>query len=477
MTKRFFSVSEEERQERNTLIRDSARDREGTFMATEIQIRQGDQIGGCVTIITYAGDGVTVRLMIDYGMSLPGAEQKEEYEHDWEKEPVDAVLFTHYHGDHAGRFREVPARTRLYLGAASRAVMINIYQALARARDQRTASSAREALAVLQDDIRIAEVKRDTPMAVGPVTVTGYEVDHSAYDAYMYLIETPDKTILHTGDFRGHGYRGKALLPMTNWYIRRNGRRDVDILITEGTMMSRRTEIVKTEAELQAEARKYFREHRYAFLICSSTNLDSLASFYQAARANGMYLYTYSNYVCQQLRTFTELAGARTELYQFEEVYVLRPDQELHHKAWSKPRKQKELMREHGFLALIKPEDFCEKYINEFLDLKPVIVYSMWDGYLKPEEAAYIRKWDAFLKRQQAKGVEVKHLHTGGHATAEQLTQLIKEVNPREAICPIHTEHAEGFYELELPQELKERISWKGDCGVLYKRAMDERLS
>ncbi len=427
-------------------------------MATEIQIRQGNQIGGCVTIITYIAEGKNIRIMIDYGMSLPGAEKKEDYQHDWERDPVDAVLFTHYHGDHAGRFLEIPTQTRLYLGGASRQVMINIYQALTRARDQRTASSARKALAVLKDDARIVEVKRDTPMDIGPVTVTGYEVDHSAYDAYMYLIETPDKTILHTGDFRGHGYRGKALLPMTNWYIRRNGRRDVDILITEGTMLNRCSEKMKTEAELQAEAQKYFREHNYAFLICSSTNLDSLASFYQAACRNGMYLYTYHEYVCQQLRTFTELAGAKTDLYRFEKVYALRPDQEFRHKAWEKTRKQKDLMREHGFLALIKPEEFCEKFINEFLDIKPVIVYSMWDGYLDPENAAYIPKWDAFLKRQQAKGVEVKRLHTSGHATVEQLAQLIRAVNPKEAIYPIHTERAEGFGELDIPQELKDRL-------------------
>lgn len=363
-------------------------------MATEIQIRQGNQIGGCVTIITYIAEGKNIRIMIDYGMSLPRAEKKEDYQHDWERDPVDAVLFTHYHGDHAGRFLEIPTQTRLYLGGASRQVMINIYQALTRARDQRTASSARKALAVLKDDARIVEVKRDTPMDIGPVTVTGYEVDHSAYDAYMYLIETPDKTILHTGDFRGHGYRGKALLPMTNWYIRRNG----------------------------------------------------------------MYLYTYHEYVCQQLRTFTELAGAKTDLYRFEKVYALRPDQEFRHKAWEKTRKQKDLMREHGFLALIKPEEFCEKFINEFLDIKPVIVYSMWDGYLDPENAAYIPKWDAFLKRQQAKGVEVKRLHTSGHATVEQLAQLIRAVNPKEAIYPIHTERAEGFGELDIPQELKDRL-------------------
>ena len=63
-------------------------------MATEIQIRQGNQIGGCVTIITYIAEGKNIRIMIDYGMSLPGAEKKEDYQHDWERDPVDAVLFT-----------------------------------------------------------------------------------------------------------------------------------------------------------------------------------------------------------------------------------------------------------------------------------------------------------------------------------------------------------------------------------------------
>lgn len=84
------------------------------------------------------------------------------------------------------------------------------------------------------------------------------------------------------------------------------------------------------------------------------------------------------------------------------------------------------------------------------MDIGPVIVYSIWEGYLEPEKAAYIPKWDAFLKRQQAKGVEVKRLHTSGHATAEQLARLILAVEPKEAICPIHSEYAEGLGELDM---------------------------
>lgn len=460
-------------------------------MATDIQIYQGNQIGGCVTVITCressrdmernqgaeknsgvkAGThgtdgGRTTRIMIDYGQSLPGAERGD-FQYDWEGEPVDGVLFTHYHGDHAGRFLEIPPETKLYMGAAAKEVMINIYRALAGARDKEVSAFAGRALTALQDDQRIVEITENTPVTIGPVTVTGYSVDHSAYDAYMYLLETPDKTILHTGDFRDHGYRGKGVLPTVRKFIRRYGKRDVDILITEGTMMNRMGEKVRTEAQLQEEARKYFRQHKYVFIICSSTNLDSLASFYQAGKKNGrkrgsdMRLYTYSDYVCQQLRTFTERAGARTGLYKFKDVYTLQPELELSHPLWDKPKKQKELMAEHGFIALIKLEDFCEKYIDEFLELKPVIVYSMWDGYLDPDEKGYNPKWDHFLKRQEAKGVEVKHLHTSGHATAQALEKMIRAVEPREAIYPIHTEKGEGFYELDIPQEMKDKVVLK----------------
>ncbi len=46
--------------------------------------------------------------------------------------------------------------------------------------------------------------------------------------------------------------------------------------------------------------------------------------------------------------------------------------------------------------------------------------------------------------------MEVKRLHTSGHAMAEQLARLILAVEPKEAICPIHSEYAEGLGELDM---------------------------
>ncbi len=463
-----------------------------------IKIYQGNQIGGCVTVISSTVNGETHRIMIDYGSSLEGSGTEKDFDYPWDEEPVDAVFFTHYHGDHVGRIGEIPKSVKtLYMGETARKVMINIQQALVQLKYKddveavKTAEAATAELELLNDDERIR-----TFMKAGRIynhindipgfKIEPYSVDHSAYDAYMFLIEVEDDSlpggksvILHTGDFRGHGRRGKAMLPVINYYIRKYGnregigkpQRDVDVLITEGTMISRTDEPVLTEYELQLEATKYLHEHRYAFLICSSTNLDSLASFYQAAQnasvPYGRYLYTYNNYFKTQLDTFTNTAGKYTDLYKFEKVYTLDKDNKAYkHEKWTKPKTQREIMEYTGFLAVIKPAEWCEKFIDPFvedyrrgrIEEMPVIIYSMWDGYLDKTKDARKEEWIRFIERQESKGVEIKHLHTSGHASVQMLTEVIKTVNPRRAVIPMHTEDAEVFRYLEMSDELKNKV-------------------
>ena len=68
------------------------------------------------------------------------------------------------------------------------------------------------------------------------------------------------------------------------------------------------------------------------------------------------------------------------------------------------------------------------------------------------------QEWIDFLERQIVKGVEVKHLHTSGHATAEMIKDMIIAVDPQEEIIPIHTECKEAFGELDIGEELKKKI-------------------
>ncbi len=446
-----------------------------------VRIFQGNQIGGCVTVISAVHDGEIHRIMIDYGSSLPGADEKEVFQYPWKEEPVDAVFFTHYHGDHVGRITEIPKEIPLYMGTVARQVMINVYEALAKVEKS---GEYKKVLDVLHDDNRIKTFYLNERNYYDHVTnipgfkIEPYTVDHSAYDAYMFLIETegPEcdngkKVILHTGDFRGHGRRGKALLHVIKSYVHKNGRK-VNTLVIEGTMISRNKEKVRTETEMMYEAADYLKQHKYAFLICSSTNLDSLASFYQAAqkaaRPYKRYLYVYNNYLKIQLKTFSDTAGGLSDVYKFENVHKLGLNDEFSHQYWDKPKTQKQIMEEKGFLAIIKAEDWCEKYVNPFvedykagkIDQMPVIIYSMWDGYLMDyfkdengnlvENKAKIQSWVDFLSKMEDNGVEVNHLHTSGHASTQMIADVIKAVAPTDEIYPMHTERPKMFEKLEI---------------------------
>ena len=447
-----------------------------------IRIFQGNQIGGCVTVISAVHNGKTHRIMIDYGASLPGSEVKEDFTYPWEDEPVDAVFFTHYHGDHTGRIMEIPLEIPLYMGAVARKTMINIQEALGGSDRIPDADSHKREAELLNDDNRIKEFVYNgsyyNAIDICGFHIEPYMVDHSAYDAYMFLVEAEDDTakdgyyrILHTGDFRGHGRRGHKMHRLIRSRVRRFGKRTIDALVIEGTMMSRPEEKVLTEPQIQREAAKYLNDHKYAFLICSSTNVDSLASFYQAAQKAGGHpygrcMYVYSSYFLKQLRFYTDTAGSFSPVYRFEKVGMLND--------MGKPRKnerletamtQQELMERFGFLAVIKPADFCETYIDRFMEAyhagrikqKPVIIYSMWEGYIEPGNKAENKEWTDFLSRQEQKGIEVEYLHTSGHATPGMLADVIKTVNPADAIYPMHTECADDFPALDIGN-LKDRV-------------------
>lgn len=422
-------------------------------MAVNIDIKQANQIGGCITIISTD----KTKIVIDFGENLPGSKATENAEFDWERENVDAVFFTHYHGDHIGRFMEIPDNVDLYMGEVTYKVMMNIQRAV----------KGEKIIEKLQNRLEngtITFIERSTPIRIGEdIVVTGYEVDHSAYDAYMFLVEADGTNILHTGDYRDHGHRGHVIkdgvdhniiIDVINHYILKHGKRKVDILITEGTMMGERANDDRfSEKELLAWARDYFKTHKYIFLKVSSTNVDTLASFYQAAKSNGMKLYV-NSYILNQFRVY-RAAGRkhRTHMYDFYEAKQLpfisdRPDAD-NEKAYETIKE----MKEQGFVVVVSEYEHYERLMDEFIDVHPEMIYSMWDGYIDPSKDAYNEELARFYKKYNAFSK-----HTSGHAYPELIEQVITTVNPTQAIIPIHTENAKGFKKLNISEELKGKV-------------------
>lgn len=435
-------------------------------MKTNIKIINGNRIGGCITVIS----SETTKIIIDFGEALPGSDKSDDIPFDWEKEKPDAIFFTHYHGDHIGRFAEIPLSVPVYMGEVSYKVMKNVYS-----RTRRT-----ELVKALEERKALHFIEVNKTISVGDIEITPYSVDHSAFDAYMFLISANGENIVHTGDYRDHGHRGhtmkngrdrNVMLDVIKYYITKNGKQRINALITEGTMLTRYSDKTYSEKQMLSDAVKFFNENRYVFLKVSSTNVDSLASFAKAAKVNGINLYV-NQYQLEQIEIYRE-TGKRhgTDMYGFENVYPLFPAPEdcRSEKQMAFSEKQRKIMRQKGFV--IVSDGAWEKYYSEFSDMPCKAIYSMWNGYIEQTNKAFNKNLYDFSSKTNAVS-----MHTSGHAYPGFICEVIKAVNPSEVIIPIHTEAAEELFNLDIGCELKSRIIRPDSVSINARDEIHKKL-
>lgn len=417
-------------------------------MSTNIEFLHADQIGGCVTLISTD----TTNIGIDFGENLPGSKHKEALEVEGltsGEVQYDAVFFTHYHGDHIGRFNKILPGIPLYMSQMCRYSLLNIYHALAKHDAQ-----YKKQIEILEDKTRNHVLWPQQAVQVGDIKVTPYTIDHSAEVAMMFLIETPDKRILHMGDFRTHGFMGEKLKKLLLHYVLGLVLRSkpVDILITEGTNMTREEGELLTEDELFTQACALMREYKLVFCICSSTNFIRLRNFYRAARRAHKIVLA-SRYMLEQVKSYYQY---KLDLYAYLNdskqdrqlrlpgMYSLLLDKEvLQDKLAYKLQEIK--LRERSALIFLSGTQAAEKLqrlVAQYSDLQPLVIYSQWSGYIKDKKAEY---YNAELAEACA-ACNTVQLHTSGHASKEVVEEIIRLVNPREYVAIIHSEQAEIRY-------------------------------
>lgn len=417
-------------------------------MSTNIKFLHADQIGGCVTLISTD----TTKICIDFGENLPGSKYKEALEVEGltsGEVQYDAVFFTHYHGDHIGWFNKILPGIPLYMSQMCRYALLNIYHALAKHDAQ-----YKKQIEILEDKTRNHVLWPQQTVQVGDIKVTPYTIDHSAEAAMMFLIETPDKRILHMGDFRTHGFMGEKLKKLLLHYVLGLGlsSKPVDILITEGTNMTRDEGELLTEDELLTQACALMREYKLVFCICSSTNFIRLRNFYRAARrahkivlASRYMLKQVQSYYHYKLDLYAYLNNCKQDReFRLSGMYSLLLDKEaLQDKLAYKLQEKK--LRERGALIFLSGTQAAEKLqrlVEKYNDLQPLVIYSQWSGYIKDKKAEY---YNAELADACA-ACNTVQLHTSGHASKEEVEEIIRLVNPREYVAIIHSEQAEIRY-------------------------------
>ena len=128
-------------------------------------------------------------------------------------------------------------------------------------------------------DLAVREFKVYQPFQIGEIRIKPFLMDHSAFDAAAFEIEGEGKTIIYSGDFRGHGRKSVCL----DRFIEA-AKKSSNILLVEGSMLGRLDEEIMTEANLEDAIVERMQETCSPLLFqCSSQNIDRLVSFYRAA--------------------------------------------------------------------------------------------------------------------------------------------------------------------------------------------------
>lgn len=363
--------------------------------------RGSHQIGGIAVEIKTD----STRIIIDMGDELT-------MDNSYEPKPLnisgvtdengkcDAVLFTHYHGDHTGQLPNIRKDIPIFMGSLTKDILL----AATHNAEQETINRIKSA----------KTFEAGEKFSIGDINITPYVIDHSACDSYMFLIEADGKRILHTGDFRTHGFRGKAVPKILRSLVKK-----VDILITEGTNISRANKEIITEMHLQNKVKEYMKEYKYVFAYTSSTNLERICGFAKAV-PQGKY-FICDEYQYKLLDIIEDHLGKFSDLYR--NIKKIIYGNNLITK-----------FQDRGFLMMVRDNSMFRKIIPQFDKNKSIMLYSMWDGYRThpestiPEFLALTGKWE--------------YLHASGHAYIEDIKEMVKIINPS-YIIPIHTDMPE----------------------------------
>ena len=126
----------------------------------------------------------------------------------------EKILVTHAHLDHYGLISVLPKEIPIYCG--------------------KTSSKLIELSKLMMPDgkpsIKPNFFKSEKTFQLGSFNITPYLMDHSALDAYGFLVEHGGVSVFYTGDFRGHGRKKKLFERFLE------NPPSVDYLLMEGTV-------------------------------------------------------------------------------------------------------------------------------------------------------------------------------------------------------------------------------------------------
>ncbi|MBL0226790.1 MAG: MBL fold metallo-hydrolase [Geobacteraceae bacterium] len=388
--------------------------------------RGASEIGG--TCIQLSTDNTTI--LLDLGLPL----NKDSRHIDVAALKPDAVLISHPHQDHFGLIDVLDPGIPVFIGELGKKLI----------------DATRTLLGNPLHTNNFHHFKSWEPFSLGDFTVTPYLVDHSAVDAYGFLIEAEGKKIFYSGDFRAHGRKSILFDNMI-----KKPPTDIDLLFMEGTMMQRNNDLFPEESDVEQKIYETIRsQENISFIISSSQNIDRIVSAYRGCKRTGKTLVIdiYTAWVLEQLKLVSDSTPKMG--WELIQVYLTHKQHETlkdHPEFFGDFRQrlyQYRVLKEElqanpaGYLFFGKMSHF--RTIDLYKRVKPVnVIYSQWLGYLSCSDNEYYGA-EAMAGYQDDPLVNFVYAHTSGHATVDDLKRFAEVLKPK-MLVPVHTQHPQNF--------------------------------
>lgn len=396
-------------------------------------MRGTNEIGGsCVELST-----ANTTILIDYGTPLQNINELLSID-----KHLDGILISHPHQDHYGEIVNLNKSIPIYCGELS----LNLI------------NSVRVFTGHDKLTNRFYHFNAWKKFVIGDFIITPFLVDHSATDAYAFLIEADGEKILYSGDFRSNGRKTKLFDNM----LSNKKLKNVDVLIMEGTMIQRSNGDFLDEQSVEDKVFETITNSKsVSFMIASSQNIDSLVSAYKACvKANKIFVVDiYTAWILEQIKKVSN----RIVNLDFANVKVYKPTRYTGGSQYGKVQDNKDYFQNFKSKIFHKnnvitfndikenPSKYFIKcsfwYIKEILreieQENANIIYSQWLGYLK-EEFSDIKAVRLFEDLRES--YNWIYAHTSGHADLDTLKAFSSAINPK-VLIPIHTEDKESFKE------------------------------